>query len=69
MTPSNMTDFFSNLKLKLIVIKGTHPKRDQRTLASVKDLHVLLNSSRVSSFFRRVLDTFKYDGFFFKFKT
>ena len=28
------------------------------------NLHVLLNSSRVSSFFKRVLDSFKHDGFF-----
>ena len=28
-TPSNMTDFFKNLKLKLIITKRKHPKRDQ----------------------------------------
>ena len=39
-----------------------------RTPAPVRNLHDLLNSSRVSSFFRRVLDGFKHDGFLWNFK-
>ena len=37
-----------------------------RTPAPVRNLHVLLKSSRVSSLFRRILDTFNHDWFFFK---
>ena len=38
------------------------------TPAPVRNLHVLLNSSRVSSFFRRVLDIFKHDRFLWNLK-
>ena len=31
--------------------------------APVRNLHILLNSSRVSSFFKKVLDSFKHDRF------
>ena len=34
-----------------------------RTPAPVRKFHFLLNSSRVPSYFRRVLDSFKHDGF------
>ena len=39
-----------------------------RTPAPVRNLHDLLNSSRVSSFFRRVLDGFKHGGFLWNLK-
>ena len=43
-------------------------QRNTWTPAPVMNLHILLNSSRVLSFFRRVLDTFKHDGFLWNLK-
>ena len=40
------------------------PKTWSSTTAPVRNPYVLLNYSIVSSFFRRVLDTLKHDGFF-----
>ena len=49
--------FFKNLKLNLLVIEWMW----WRTQAPVRNLNVLINSSRVSLFYRRVLDTFKHE--------
>ena len=43
-------------------------KTGSRAPVPVRNLHVLLNSSRVSSFFRRVLDSFKNDVFLWNLK-
>ena len=59
---------FMKLEIKAYCHKMNTFKMWSRTQAQVRNLHILLNSIRVSSFFRRVLDTFKHDGFLWKFK-
>ena len=57
-----MTDFYETSNLSLLSSKE-HIKNVIKDPAPFRNLHDLLNSSKVSSFFRRVLDGFKHDGF------
>ena len=60
--PPNMMDFLWNWKYILIDIKET-------IQAPVRNIHIFLNSRRVSSFFSRVLDAFKHDIFLWNLNT
>ena len=52
--------FILNLKLRLMDIKGKHQKTWSRTPAPVRNLHTLLNFSKMSPFFRWILCSFKH---------
>ena len=59
--PSIMMDFYKTWNLSLLSSKECikHMIKDSSNI--VRSLYILLNSIRVSSFFRRVLDIFKED--------
>ena len=57
-----------NLKLKLIVNKRTHQECNQRLQPQLGEKTHHPDSSRMSSFFRRVLATFKHDLYLLNFK-
>ena len=78
---SNVSSFFKRVLdtfkydgifMKIETLANCHQRNTSKmwswTSTSVRNLHVLLNSSRVSSFFTRVLDTFKHEGFSWKFE-
>ena len=62
-----MTYFYESFNLSLLSSKE-HIKSVIKDPTPFRNLHVLLNSNRVPSFFRRILDTFKHDRFLLNLK-